>query len=283
MANTSRGRPGTTTAPTTPPTTTAATDADIATQPGLVSVDNALHLMQLIGERRALRVAEAAEALGVARSTAHRLLTALRHRGFVTQDKRNGVYRPGRALLEVGLAAIGRVDIRHVARPVLDWLRDATQETVSLLLLEGSSVRFVDCVESPRSVRVGSRTGIVLPAHCTAGGKAILAGLPRHDLDRRYPTRELEGRTPSSITTWETLEAELDEVRHRGYAMNFGEGESNICAVGAVIDDPIGYPLAALAVAVPSSRLATVEQAQELAPMLREAQASMREALDARS
>lgn len=255
-------------------------DTSVPTQPGLASVDNALQLLQLIGERRALRVAEAADALGVARSTAHRLLTALRHRGFVTQDKPNGAYRPGRALLEIGLTAIGRIDIRHVARPILERLRDASQETASLLLLEGRSVRFVDCVESPRSVRVGSRTGIVLPAHCTAGGKAILAGLPSSDLTRRYPGHELESRTPSSISTWETLEAELEEVRRVGYATNFGEGESNICAVGAAVEDPIGYPLAALAVAVPSSRLETAEQARELVPVLLEAQAAMREALD---
>lgn len=257
--------------------------APIPTQPGLSSVDNALQLLHLIGQRRALRVAEAAEALGVARSTAHRLLTALRHRGFVSQDKPNGVYRPGRALLEIGLTAIGRIDIRRAARPVLEQLRDTTQETASLLLLEGNSVRFIDCVESPRSVRVGSRTGIVLPAHCTAGGKAILAALPDGDLDRRYPDRQLEGRTPNSITTWEQLESELDEVQAAGYATNFGEGESPICAVGVAIDDLIGHPLAGLAVAVPSSRLETADQARELAPMLLEAKVAVRDALNGKA
>src|SRR3954447_25847145 len=98
------------------------------------SVDNALRLLQLIGERQALRVAEAAELLGVARSTAHRLLTALRRRGFVTQDRPNGAYRPGPALYEIGLAAVSRIDIRRVARPVLEQLREETQETVSLAL-----------------------------------------------------------------------------------------------------------------------------------------------------
>ncbi|MFF1422753.1 IclR family transcriptional regulator [Streptomyces sp. NPDC058280] len=249
-------------------------------QTGLSSVDNALQLLRLIGERRALRVAEAADDLGVARSTAHRLLTALRRQGFVTQDKPNGVYRPGPALLEIGLSAIGRVDIRHAARPVLEQLSEDTQETVSLLLLEGDSVRFIDCVEGSRSVRVATRTGIVLPAHCTAGGKAILAALPASDLDRRYPTRQLDTRTPNSISTWRELESELDEIRDNGYAVNFGEGESSICAVGMAIYDLIGYPLAAIAVAVPSSRLETVEQAGELAHLLVQAQASVRDAFN---
>ncbi|MFC4029936.1 IclR family transcriptional regulator [Streptomyces polygonati] len=249
-------------------------------QAGLSSVDNALQLLHLIGERRALRVAEAAEALGVARSTAHRLLTALRRQSFVMQDKPNGVYRPGRALLEIGLAAIGRVDIRHAARPVLERLSEQTQETASLLLLEGDSVRFIDCVEGSRAVRVATRTGIVLPAHCTAGGKAILAALPSSDLGRRYPTRRLDTRTPHSISTWGELESELNEIRGAGYAVNFGEGETSISAVGMAIYDLIGYPLAAIAVAVPRSRLETPEQARALAPLVVQAQASMREALN---
>ncbi|MFD7894885.1 IclR family transcriptional regulator [Streptomyces sp. NPDC059743] len=251
-----------------------------STQSGLSSVDNALQLLHLISERRALRVAEAADDLGVARSTAHRLLTALRRQGFVTQDKPNGVYRPGRALLEIGLSAIGRVDIRHAARPVLEKLSEDTQETASLLLLEGDSVRFIDCVEGSRSVRVATRTGIVLPAHCTAGGKAILAALPPTDLGRRYPTRQLDTRTPNSIGTWGQLETELDGIRDLGYAVNFGEGESSISAVGMAIYDLIGYPLAAIAVAVPHSRLETVDQARQLAPMLVEAQLSVHDALN---
>src|SRR3954471_11287 len=149
----------------------------VATAGGLTSVDNALWLLQLIGERQALRVAEAADLLGVARSTAHRLLSALRRRGFVMQDRPNGAYRPGPALNEIGLAAISRIDIRRVARPVLEQLREETQETVSLAVLEGTTVRFLDCAESGRSVRVGNRTGVVRPAHASAVGKAILAGL----------------------------------------------------------------------------------------------------------
>src|ERR671916_1484618 len=88
------------------------------------SVDNALWLLQLVGEHQALRVAEAADLLGVARSTAHRLLAALRHRGFVVQDRPNGAYRPGPALHEIGLAAVTRIDVRRIAHPVLEQLRD---------------------------------------------------------------------------------------------------------------------------------------------------------------
>jgi DNA-binding IclR family transcriptional regulator len=228
---------------------------------GSSSVDNALRLLELIGEHQIIRVSEAAEQLGVARSTAHRLLGALRRRGFVLQDRPNGAYRPGPVLNEIGLAAIGRIDIRLVARPVLEELSEQTQETVSLSLLEGRNVRFVDGVESPRSVRVGNRTGLVLPAHCTAAGKAILAALPRIELARRYQDHELIARTPSSISSWEMLEDDLEQVRRRGYALNAEEGEEGICAVAAAVRDLTNAPLASLAVVLPATRMAQAEAA----------------------
>ncbi len=255
MSNDSRGRPS--------PDQAAATGA-----PGPVtSVDNALWLLQLVGERPALRVAEAADLLGVARSTAHRLLTALRRRGFVIQDRPNGAYRPGPALQEIGLAVVNRIDIRRVARPVLEQLREETQETVSLALLEGTNIRFVDGVESLRSVRVGNRTGVVRPAHAAAVGKAILAGLSERELTRLYP----DDRLPASATgaaarDLATLRAELAEVRAQGYAVNWEETTEGVCAVAAALRDTVGQPLAGLGIAAPISRMKDVAAIRALAP-----------------
>jgi IclR family acetate operon transcriptional repressor len=231
------------------------------------SVDNALWLLQLVGERPALRVAEAAELLGVARSTAHRLLSSLRRRGFVTQDRPNGAYRPGPALYEIGLAAVSRIDIREIARPVLEHLRDETQETVSLAVLEGVTLRFLDCVESSRSVRVGNRTGVVRPAHATALGKAILAGLPETELERRYPAELLPpAATSAAITNMAVLRAELEETRRRGFAMNWEESADGVCAVAVALRDTVGQPLAGLGVSAPSSRIGDPNGICQFAP-----------------
>ncbi|GLZ05538.1 IclR family transcriptional regulator [Actinomadura sp. NBRC 104412] len=246
------------------------------------SVDNALRLLELIGEQQTLRVSEAAALLGVAPSTAHRLLSALRGRGFVLQDKPNGVYRPGPVLNEIGLAAIGRIDLRSVAHPVLRELSEQTQETVSLTLLEGRDVRFVDCVESPRSVRVGDRTGVVMPAHCTAAGKAILAALPPFELERRYRDHSLTGRTPHSITAWERLEAELRLIRRHGYALNEEEGEEGICAVAVAVRDLTDAPLASIAVVLPAARTAKADVRTDLVPLLERAVKTVQGLLRAR-
>jgi DNA-binding IclR family transcriptional regulator len=158
-------------------------------------------------------------------------------------------------LNEIGLAAIGRIDIRRIARPVLEELRDQTRETVSLSLLEGRNLRFVDCVEGRRAVRVGDRTGVVLPAHCTAAGKAILAALPPTELARRYHGRELATRTVSSIAAWDALHAERLAIRRDGYARNSQEGENGVSAIAVAVRDLTSAPLAAIAVVLPSSRM----------------------------
>jgi IclR family transcriptional regulator, acetate operon repressor len=233
---------------------------------GLTSVDNALWLLQLIGERQALRVAEAADLLGVARSTAHRLLSALRRRGFVMQDRPNGAYRPGPALNAVGLAAISRIDLRRIARPVLEELQEETRETASLAVLEGTNIRFVDAVESTRAVRVGNRTGLVRLAHTSAVGKAVLAQLPPAELRRRYPQEELATRTPAAVASREELFAELAEIRQQGYALNWDESVEGTSAVAAALRDPTGSSVAAVAIAAPSSRMRSVDAVRAFAP-----------------
>jgi IclR family acetate operon transcriptional repressor len=247
---------------------------------GLTSVDNALCLLQLVGERQALRVAEAADLLGVARSTAHRLLSALRRRDFVVQDRPNGAYRPGPALNAIGLAAISRVDIRRLARPVLEELREQTHETASLAVLETRTVRFVDCVESMRSVRVGNRTGIVRPAHASAVGKAILAELPPAEFERRYPDEEIPAGTDAALTSRAALLRELAEIRAQGYAVNWEESADGVSAVAVALRDSAGSPLASLGIAAPSSRTRSVDGVRSLAPIVLDAAARIQQRLD---
>ena len=238
---------------------------------GLSSVDNALRLLQLVGEHQALRVAEVADILSVARSTAHRLLTALSQRDFLIQDRPNGAYRPGPALNAIGLAAISRIDIRRIAQPVLDELRELTTETITLAVLEGQHVRFIDSVESARSVRVGNRTGVVRLAHSSAVGKAMLAALPAGQLEHQYPAEELPEATPTTITHKEELMAELAEVRRAGYALNWEESSDGVSAIAVALRDPTGYPLAGLGVSAPTSRVANVESLRVFAPYLLDA------------
>lgn len=219
----------------------------------LDSVSNALRLLLLLRERGELRLTDASNALGVARSTAHRLLLTMAHEGFVEQDKQTRAYRAGRALVEVGLAAVGQLDIRRRGRAHMLALAAELDETVHLLVLEGAGVRFVDGAESNQVVRVTSRVGNLLPAHATSGGKALLADLSEEDV-RRMLGGQLAKVTRDTVCDMDKLLTDFQEIRKVGYAMNRGESHVAIRAVAVCIRDRTGRAVAALAVAVPAAR-----------------------------
>jgi IclR family acetate operon transcriptional repressor len=221
----------------------------------IASVDNALTLLSLFRERSQLRVSDAAQALGSSRSTAHRLLAMLEYHRFAAQDPATKAYVPGPALVEVGLSALGNMDIRALARPVLERLSDEVGETVHLVALQERSVMFLESVETSRALRIGSRTGRLMPAHCTAAGKAMLARLTPEELGRLYPDRRLERLTPRSLQTMDALEADLAEIRERGFATNYGQSEDDVAAVAVAVPGPPGHRPAAITVSAPLTRL----------------------------
>ena len=137
------------------------------------SVDKALRLLLLMRNRREIRVTDVSSELGVARSTAHRLLTTLAHHGFTVQDWVSKSYRPGRVLVEIGLAAVGELDVRRKARHHMEKLAGELRETANLVVLEGGNVRIVDGVESDQALRVTSRTGALVPAHAGREGPGV--------------------------------------------------------------------------------------------------------------
>ena len=237
----------------------------------IASVDNALTLLALLGERDRLRVADAAEALGASRSTAHRLLAMLEYHGFAQQDPATRAYLPGPALIEVGLSALRSMDLRTLARPLLEALSEEVGETVHLVALQDASVMFVDSVETSRSLRIGSRVGQRMPAHCTAAGKAILAQLAPAELERLYPGGRLERLTARSLRTMDELLAELDEMRERGFATNFGQSEDEVAAVAVAVPSRPGHPRAAITVSAPLTRLTEADVPRIAAAALRAA------------
>lgn len=216
------------------------------------SADNALRLLELLAQRERVRVSEAADELGVARSTAHRLLITLRHRGFAVQDSRK-VYRPGPAFERMVRPGPSPLDLRAALHPHLAALNRHLGETCHLMMLEGNGVRFLDCVESTQVLRVGARTGMLLPAHVTSGGKALLAELSKAQFTALYP-RDLPALPGSAPVDRAALLQQLAGIRRRGYATNHGESDRGIVAIGACVHDSSGRALAALAAAVPSPR-----------------------------
>ncbi|WP_236737479.1 IclR family transcriptional regulator, partial [Mycolicibacterium llatzerense] len=233
------------------------------------SVDNALRLLLLFETQPSIRLTDASTYLGVASSTAHRLMGMLLYRGFVRQNPATRAYEPGQALSSIAFAIRRQVDIRTLARPVLERIFEQTGETVHFARLERTDVQFIDAIESRRAVRVGSRQGLTLPANCTATGKAMLSLLGEKQLRNLYPGQELPKLTTNSITSRSDLERELDEIRHRGYANSREESEDGVTSVAAAVAGPSGT-VYGINVSVPAHRMSE-ELRSDLGGMLRAA------------
>lgn len=221
----------------------------------VASVDHALTLLAALRDAPSLAVRESAELLGVAPSTAHRLLTTMQASGFVVQDPATRRYSAGPALVAVALASLQRIDVGRVARPHLVALAAELRETVSLGVAEGTTIRFIDSVEGTEVVRVSSRTGVTVPAHSSAAGKVLLAALGRDELLRLYPVTRLQRRTRRTIASRTLLLKELEQVRRLGYATSLEESSEGLASVAVGVGDVRGRVIAALTVSVPAERL----------------------------
>lgn len=235
------------------------------------SVDNALKLLLLLGEQPQIRLSEATRYLGVASSTAHRLLAMLTYRGFVRQDPVSKAYLPGPSLTGVAFAIFGRIDIQGCAMPVMRALSDQLRETTHIGMLDGANVRFVAAVEGPAAVRVASRLGRTMPAHCTSTGKAMLAQLSQPELHALLPDEQLERITARSIASRAELEAELARIRERGYAINHEESEEGVASVAVLIPTRAPGLRLALNAAAPQHRLDGTQHASVAAALLKAA------------
>jgi DNA-binding IclR family transcriptional regulator len=233
------------------------------------SVENALRILVMLRDRDAVRVSEAAAELGVARSTAHRLLTMLNAYEVVEQDPVTRAYRSGPLLGELGIAAMRQDDVLAAMHPLLEQLSEDVGETVQLMVLEGTNCRFVDSVECRVPLRVTGRIGVVFPAHTTSGGKALLAELDDAEIKRLYPKAKLGARTEFSITTRKELLEDLAGVRERGYAVSREESTLGIVAVAVPLHTRGGSVPASIAVSAPAQRL-PMDREGEIVAALRE-------------
>lgn len=222
----------------------------------ITSVDNALKLLLSFRSQDALRVSAASKQLGVAQSTASRLLAMLEYHGLATKDAA-GRYVPGPTLLGLALSVVGQLDLWQQAHSHVEELRDALNETVHVGVLHGADIVYVGGLESTQSLRVGLRVGLSLPAHATSGGKVLLAELPDDVVASTYPS-DLPRQTSATIASRDELQRQLAAVREHGFAVSHAENEPDVSSLAVPVRDADGRAVAALVVTAPTSR-ATAE------------------------
>ena len=221
----------------------------------LSSVGTAIQLLKAFSEEEVdLGISELSRRLGVAKSTVHRLAATLAAEGLLEQDRETEKYRLGIALFRLGALVRWRMDISSQGRPYLYELREKTNETVHLAILDGTEIMYVYNLESTQAIRMRSDLGVRKPAYCTAEGQAILAFQPQAVLDAVI-VHGLSPRTPQTITDPAKLIKALAVVRQRGCAIEDEESEIGMRGISAPIRNDAGEVVAAVGLAGPATRL----------------------------
>jgi len=213
------------------------------------SVDNALALLLLFAEQPRVRLTDVSRHLGVASSTAHRLLAMLQYRGYVQQDSTRA-YEAGPVLRQIGAAAQRQPDLSG-SRPVLEQLHDELDGATTVGRLEGQHVVYLDQVRNAKVTPLPDRS---IPAHCTSLGKMILSQLEPDELRSLYPQERLDQLTPRSIASRTALEAELRLARVRRFAVSNEELLPGVTSIAVALPGlgGAGYGMVA---ALPARRM----------------------------
>lgn len=232
---------------------------------GTQSVLRALGMLDAFtDERPSWTVSDLAEAVGLNRTTAYRLLTALESREYVTRDDATDTYRLGSGLIALGSRAQRANSVRAISQSELESLAEETGETATLEILSGQEMVIIDEIPGEFVTSGSQHIGSRWPAYATSTGKAILAHLTPEEIDEVLP-EAIVPLTPATITHKDHLLNHLAEIRHAGYAVANEELELGFVAVGAPILAADGRPVAAISlggtlVRMPAERVPAIGQ-----------------------
>ena len=234
-----------------------------ATQPDqryrVQSLDRACDILECLADYGPdMALSQITSAVGLSKTTVHRLLSALEGRNYVYHQRSAGKYSLGNKLFELGLKAMDEDRIAALARPRLAQLAEATGETAHLGVLRAGEVVSICAVEGPRTLTTPSTVGRRAPAHSSSQGKCMLALAPREQIDSMLAA-PLPRFTRNTITTASRMRRELALVRRQGYAVDSEEFERGLKCIGAPVIDGVGTVRGSVSIAGPAGRMGPEE------------------------
>jgi DNA-binding IclR family transcriptional regulator len=223
-------------------------------------VDRAISVLNMLADGKPRTLTELSKEINISSSTTFRLLATLLSHSLVQQENSTGQYRLGLACLELARAYSTGNEIRHIALPVLEALRNVTKETVHLAVLDELEIIYLEKLEGLHAIGLmSSRVGRRAPAYCTGIGKTLLAQIDSSLVASQLKDITLKQYTDMTIVDEGELLGHLELVRNRGYALDLGEHENDVRCVAAPIFDQTGKTVAAISVSGPKNRIDPTE------------------------
>lgn len=220
------------------------------------SVTRAMTLLNALSYfSQGLTLSELAKKVGLANSTAHRLLTTLQNERFVRFDQERSCWLIGVQAFRVGSTFVRSRDVVTIARPFMRLLMQNERETVSLAVEDRGEIVYLSQVETQQMMRAICGPGGRASMHCSGIGKALLASFSQEQLEKTMSNLSFERQTSRTITNTNELSRELKKIRDQGYAVDDEEVAVGLRCVAAVIYDENGFPLAGLSLSGPTARI----------------------------
>ncbi len=222
-------------------------------------------------ERPQMGIAALADRLNMTRSTTHRYAATLVALGYLEQDHARQ-YRLAPRVSDLGLALLDSMILRRLARDSLRGLRGQTGHTVSMAILDGGQIRYIEHLRGWRRGQHGADLDLGLaarqPLHCTAMGKVLLAYLPARRQEETIGELTLSAQGPKAITSKKKLRLELERVRQAGIAVSDEEQAPGLRSIAAPVLNEQGLALAAVAVAAPSEAVSRRQLVSAIGPLV---------------
>ncbi|QDU92788.1 IclR family transcriptional regulator [Lignipirellula cremea] len=212
-------------------------------------------LEYLAGGQRCATIAELSERLGYPSASVFRITQELTELGYLSRDAASRRFSLTNKFLLLGQPQGDDRGLVEAALPALRGLRKATGETTQLCCLVETENVVLEQLLSIHPFKYSAELGARCPAYSCAPGKAILANLPADEREERLTRLRFKRFTATTITDRKAFRQELEEIVAVGYALDRGEGLEGIHCVAAAIRDRNGFPVGALTIAGPSSRI----------------------------
>lgn len=224
------------------------------------TVDRALDILEVFTDsKEALGITELSRRVNLNKSTAYRIVQALRTRGYINQDQGTSKYCLGYKILKLASGSLNQNKLRGIARKYLEDLSKTTSHTVQLTLLEGNGVVYIDQVEGTDIFQLRLQIGNRGPLHCTAAGKSILAFLTEGELENILKNSKLIRFTDKTITSISHLRDELRTIKRVGFSFCDREYDKSLRAIGAPIIGAGSKVMGAVALVAPYHRIKVKE------------------------